>query len=91
MMALDTIQKVRRATATVMAWDAALATQVVDLAPDFAKGRNLDWAVSVELFRRPNEQVINAATRLAQYVTAYAERHGKPPSLHRLLEDNERE
>lgn len=92
---VDTVRAVRNAGKVVDTWPADVWLEVVASAPLSVSCTSKEWCITVEAFRKPGENVVLAAGRLALYLDLHAERYaGETPDLEkvtdRALQDNDR-
>lgn len=80
---LEQAKAVREATERVNRWPLMIAALVTQEMPKVARDaghQESDWRVTVETQRRDWETPVDAADRVARWVTLWAEVYGKPPT-----------
>ena len=81
--ALDTVHLILNAKRRSLTWDAAMVGQVLaSYQPVMMPSWTLEaWVVTVAIFASEGEHPALASARLAKYLLAYQETHGRFPSL----------
>lgn len=81
--ALDTVRLIQNATLRASTWSPNLQGQVLVAMPRDLQGvvPSGAWVALVATFASPDEHPVEAAARLAKYLLAYQEAHGRMPTL----------